>query len=73
MGDGANEKGSSRFHLIKAAEASLKRLGTDYIDVYFMHGFDALTPVEETLSALDKLVSSGKVRYIGCSISAAGM
>jgi aryl-alcohol dehydrogenase-like predicted oxidoreductase len=67
MGDGPNEKGSSRFHLIQAAEASLKRLGTDYIDVYFMHGFDALTPVEETLSALDNLVTSGKVRYIGCS------
>jgi aryl-alcohol dehydrogenase-like predicted oxidoreductase len=67
MGEGPNEKGSSRFHLIKAAEASLKRLQTDYIDVYFMHGFDALTPVEETLSALDNLVTTGKVRYIGCS------
>lgn len=67
MGDGPNEKGSSRFHLIRAAEASLKRLQTDYIDIYFMHGFDALTPVDETLSALDKLVGSGKVRYIGCS------
>lgn len=67
MGDGPNEKGSSRFHLIKAAEDSLKRLSTDYIDVYFMHGFDALTPVEETLSALDNLITSGKVRYIGCS------
>jgi aryl-alcohol dehydrogenase-like predicted oxidoreductase len=48
-------------------EASLKRLGTDHIDVYFMHGFDALTPVEESLSALDHLVQSGKIRYIGCS------
>lgn len=67
MGDGPNEKGSSRYHLIEAAEASLKRLGTDHIDIYFMHGFDALTPVEETLSALDNLVTSGKVRYIGCS------
>lgn len=67
MGDGVNEVGSSRYHLIRACEASLKRLGTDHIDVYFMHGFDALTPVEETLSALDNLVSSGKVRYIGCS------
>ena len=67
MGDGPNEKGSSRHYLIKACEASLKRLGTDYIDVYFMHGFDATTPVEETLSALDNLVNSGKVRYIGCS------
>lgn len=67
MGDGPNDQGSSRFHLIKAAEDSLKRLGTDYIDLYFMHGFDALTPVEETLSALDNLISTGKVRYIGCS------
>jgi aryl-alcohol dehydrogenase-like predicted oxidoreductase len=67
MGAGPNDKGSSRHHLIKAAEASLRRLGTDYIDVYFMHGFDALTPVEETLRALDDLVDSGKVRYIGCS------
>lgn len=67
MGEGPNNVGSSRYHIVKAAEASLKRLGTDYIDVYFMHGFDALTPVEETLSALDNLVQSGKVRYIGCS------
>jgi aryl-alcohol dehydrogenase-like predicted oxidoreductase len=67
MGDGPNEKGSSRHYLIKALEASLKRLGTDYIDLYFMHGFDETTPVEETLSALDSLVKSGKVRYIGCS------
>jgi aryl-alcohol dehydrogenase-like predicted oxidoreductase len=66
-GGGPNEKGSSRYHLVRACEASLKRLGTDYIDVYFMHGFDALTPVEETLMALDDLVRSGKVRYIGCS------
>lgn len=67
MGSGPNEMGSSRFHLIKACEDSLKRLGTDYIDLYFMHGFDALTPVEETLSALDHLIQSGKIRYIGCS------
>jgi aryl-alcohol dehydrogenase-like predicted oxidoreductase len=67
MGDGPNDKGSSRHHLIRACEGSLKRLGTDYIDIYFMHGFDALTPVEETLRALDDLVSSGKIRYIGCS------
>lgn len=67
MGAGPNEEGSSRFHLIKACEESLKRLGTDYIDLYQMHGFDALTPVEETLSALDNLIQSGKVRYIGCS------
>ncbi|MGN6425084.1 MAG: aldo/keto reductase [Asticcacaulis sp.] len=67
MGDGPNDKGSSRWHLIRAAEASLRRLNTDHIDVYFMHGFDALTPVEEMLSALDHLISSGKVRYIGAS------
>ncbi len=66
-GPGPNDRGNSRFHLIQACEASLRRLGTDYIDLYQMHGFDALTPVEETLSALDTLVSSGKVRYIGCS------
>ncbi|HEY9044766.1 MAG TPA: aldo/keto reductase [Ohtaekwangia sp.] len=67
MGDGPNDKGASRYHLIKACEASLKRLGTDYIDVYFIHGYDPLTPMEETLAALDSLVSSGKIRYIGCS------
>lgn len=67
MGEGPNDLGSSRYHIIKACEASLKRLGTDHIDIYFMHGFDALTPVEETLSALDNLVQSGKIRYIGCS------
>lgn len=67
FGDGPNDTGSSRYHLIQACEASLKRLGTDYIDLYQMHGFDALTPVEETLSTLDHLIQSGKVRYIGCS------
>jgi aryl-alcohol dehydrogenase-like predicted oxidoreductase len=67
MGDGPNDLGSSRYSLIRACEASLRRLGTDYIDVYYMHGFDAITPVEETLKTLDELISSGKVRYIGCS------
>ncbi len=67
MGPGPNEVGSSRSHLIRACEASLRRLKTDYIDLYQMHGFDALTPVEETLSALNDLVHSGKVRYLGCS------
>ncbi len=67
MGDQPNEYGSSRYHLIRECEASLKRLGTDHIDIYFMHGFDGLTPVEETLRALDDLVTSGKIRYIGCS------
>lgn len=66
-GDDVNDVGSSRYNIIKQAEASLKRLGTDHIDIYFMHGFDGLTPVEETLSALDDLIKSGKVRYIGCS------
>jgi aryl-alcohol dehydrogenase-like predicted oxidoreductase len=67
MGPDPNEVGSSRHHLIHACEASLRRMKTDYIDLYQMHGFDALTPVEETLSALNDLVHSGKVRYIGCS------
>jgi aryl-alcohol dehydrogenase-like predicted oxidoreductase len=67
MGDGPNDLGSSRHHLVKACEASLRRLGTDYIDVYHLHGFDALTPVEETLDTLNTLVRSGKVRYIACS------
>jgi aryl-alcohol dehydrogenase-like predicted oxidoreductase len=67
MGSGPNDLGSSRYALVRACEASLRRLGTDYIDVYYMHGFDALTPVEETLSALDDLTRSGKIRYIGCS------
>jgi aryl-alcohol dehydrogenase-like predicted oxidoreductase len=67
MGPGPNDSGSSRYALINACEASLRRLGTDYIDVYYMHGFDALTPVEETLSALDGLIRAGKIRYIGCS------
>lgn len=67
MGEQPNDKGSSRYHLIKAAEDSLQRLGTDYIDIYFMHGYDGTTPVEETLHTLDRLVLAGKVRYIGCS------
>jgi aryl-alcohol dehydrogenase-like predicted oxidoreductase len=66
-GESPNDNGSSRYHLVKAAEESLRRLGTDHIDLYFMHGFDALTPVEETLNALDALVRAGKVRYVGCS------
>ncbi|WP_347558459.1 aldo/keto reductase [Robbsia sp. KACC 23696] len=66
-GEGPNGKGSSRYHLIRACEASLKRLQTDHIDLYFMHAFDALTPVDETLRALDDLMSSGKIGYIGAS------
>ena len=67
MGPGPNDLGSSRYHLIRACEASLRRLGTDYIDIYHLHGFDALTPAEEVLSTLNQLVVSGKVRYIACS------
>lgn len=67
MGNGPNDYGSSRFHLIKSCEDSLHRLKTDYIDIYHMHGFDGNTPVDETLSALTDLVRSGKVRYIACS------
>ena len=67
MGKGPNDMGSSRSHLINSVEASLKRLGTDYIDIYHLHGFDALTPVEEALDTLNTLVRSGKVRYIACS------
>lgn len=66
-GPGPNEVGSSRHHLIAAVEGSLRRLGTDTIDLYQLHGFDALTPVEETLRALDDLVRAGKIRYLGCS------
>jgi aryl-alcohol dehydrogenase-like predicted oxidoreductase len=67
LGQGPNDIGSSRLYLINACESQLKRLGTDYIDLYQMHGFDATTPIEETLSTLDGLVKAGKVRYIGCS------
>lgn len=67
MGKGPNDRGSSRWHLIKACEDSLRRLGTDYIDIFFMHGFDAQPAVEEVMRALDDLVTSGKVRYLGCS------
>jgi len=67
MGTDPNQGGTSRHHLMAACEASLKRLGTDYIDLYQMHAFDALPPVEETLRALDDLARAGKVRYIGAS------
>lgn len=71
MGDGPNEAGLSRKHVISGCEASLKRLGTDYIDLYQVHMWDAATPLDETLSALTDLVRAGKVRYIGCSNYAA--
>jgi len=67
MGEGPNDQGLSRAHILAAVEASLRRLGTDYIDLYQTHAFDANTPIEETLSTLDDLVRQGKVRYIGCS------
>ena len=66
-GTAANDVGSSRFHLINAVEGSLRRLKTDYIDLFQLHGYDALTPAEEVLSTLDVLVRSGKIRYVGCS------
>ncbi|MFT4155654.1 aldo/keto reductase [Parafilimonas sp.] len=67
FGKGFNNQGSSRIHILKQIEGSLKRLGTDYIDIYHIHGFDGNTPVEETLRTLDDLVESGKVRYIAAS------
>ena len=67
IGRGANNVGSSRHHLLRSVEGSLRRLGTDYIDLFQLHGFDAQTPVEETLETLDGLVRAGKIRYIGCS------
>jgi aryl-alcohol dehydrogenase-like predicted oxidoreductase len=66
-GPGPNEVGSSRHYLLRAVEASLRRLGTDYIDLYQLHSFDAMTPIEEALDTLDDLVRAGKIRYIGCS------
>jgi aryl-alcohol dehydrogenase-like predicted oxidoreductase len=67
MGDGPNHAGLSRHHIIAGAEASLRRLGTEHIDLYQVHEWDGHTPLEETLAALDHLVHSGKVRYVGCS------
>ncbi len=67
FGSGPNDVGSSRFHLRNALEGSLRRLGTDYVDIYHLHGFDALTPLEEVLDTLNTFVREGKVRYIACS------
>jgi len=67
LGDGPNDVGSSRHHLLAAVDASLKRLGTDHVDLFQLHGFDALTPVAEALSTLDDLVRAGKIRYVGVS------
>jgi aryl-alcohol dehydrogenase-like predicted oxidoreductase len=66
-GPGPDEIGSSRKHLVAACDASLRRLGTDHIDLWQLHAFDAMTPIDETLHAMDDLVRAGKVRYIGCS------
>ncbi|ERS10817.1 aldo/keto reductase [Alloalcanivorax xenomutans] len=66
-GEGANDVGASRHHLVRAVESSLRRLGTDYIDLLQLHHFDAMTPVEQVMATLDDLVRSGKVRYIGAS------
>ena len=66
-GEGPNEVGSSRYHLRRALEASLRRLGTDYIDIYHLHCFDAMTPIEEVQDTLNNFVREGKVRYIACS------
>lgn len=71
MGEGPNDSGLSRKHILQQADESLQRLNMDYIDLYQIHGFDALTPLEETLDALDSLVKAGKVRHIGCSNLAA--
>jgi aryl-alcohol dehydrogenase-like predicted oxidoreductase len=71
MGDGPNDAGLSRQHLIAECEASLRRLGTDHIDLFQVHEWDGQTPLEETLQALDTLMQSGKVRYVGCSNYAA--
>ncbi len=67
IGEGPNDEGMSRWHLIRECERSLKRLGRDHIDIYLMHEWDGRTPVEEAMSALDRLVQDGKVRYFGCS------
>src|SRR5574338_420317 len=67
MGPGPNDEGLSRAHILNAVEGSLRRLGTDYIDLYQTHAFDPAVPIDETLAALDDLVRQGKVRYIGCS------
>jgi aryl-alcohol dehydrogenase-like predicted oxidoreductase len=71
VGPGPNQVGLSRGHILESIDGSLARLGTDYVDLYQIHGFDAVTPLEETLRALDDVVRSGKARYIGCSNLAA--
>jgi aryl-alcohol dehydrogenase-like predicted oxidoreductase len=67
MGEGPNDAGLSRHHIVRSVEASLRRLRTDWIDLYQAHEWDGRTPLEETLAAFDSLVQAGKVRYVGCS------
>ena len=67
IGPGPNDRGSSRYHVMREVERSLKRLDTDHIDVYLLHGYDEETPLDETLRAMDDLITQGKVRYAGCS------
>ncbi|HEX9074937.1 MAG TPA: aldo/keto reductase [Anaerolineae bacterium] len=67
MGEGPNDKGASRYHMMSAVDASLRRLQSDHVDLYYLHGWDASTPIDEVLRSLDDLVSAGKVRYIGAS------
>lgn len=67
VGPGANQQGLSRAHIISSIDGSLKRLGTDWVDLYQIHGFDPVTPFDETLRAMDDIVRAGKVRYVGCS------
>ena len=71
VGQGPNQVGLSRRHIHESIDGSLKRLGTDWVDLYQIHGFDAVTPLDETLRALDDVVRAGKVRYVGCSNLAA--
>lgn len=71
VGDGPNDKGASRYHILNQVEASLRRLQSDHIDLYYLHRWDATTPIEESLRALDDLIARGKVRYVGCSDYAA--
>jgi 1-deoxyxylulose-5-phosphate synthase len=66
VGPGPNDRGLSRYHILREIEGTLRRLGTDHIDVYLVHSYDATTPLEETVRALDEVVRSGKARYVGC-------
>ena len=69
---GPNDLGQSRYHIMRGVEASLKRLGTDYIDLYYLHTWDRITPVDEVMHAMDDAVRAGKIRYVGCRIRLRG-